>query len=232
MRARPLAIVLFLAACKRGETGAEATPTPAPDPAPLTTGHPAKAHPETLADAIARTKPTMSDTVDTLSPGAEAFAAWAFAGLKWKDAAPAQDEITFALVQKDSDSARGKRLCAPGSIVEIAVATDQAAIGKLYKGLLMTQSENLIHFLTVGSTGTLVANNPARFCGIIIGKYDYHNSSNGTGHAIQMVGMFDLPENHDPLPPAATPASVPAAPRPAVQVVPVPAPARPVRRGH
>jgi hypothetical protein len=227
MRVRRLALVVLLAACKKGETAAP--PAPAPDPPPAAPAHPVKTHPETLAEAIARTRPTMSDTVDTLSPGADAFAAWAFTNLKWKDAAPAQDEITVALVQKDSDAARGKRLCAPGSIVEIAVATEEAAIGKLYRGEITTQADNLIRFLSVGSTGTLVKDNPARFCGIVIGKYDYHNSIGGMAHAIQMVGMFDLPENHDPTPPAATPAPLP---RPVAPLVPVPVPARPVRRPH
>jgi hypothetical protein len=29
----------------------------------------------------------------------------------------------------------------------------------------------------------------------VTGRYDYHDSGGGTGHAVQVVGMFDLPEN-------------------------------------
>lgn len=39
------------------------------------------------------------------------------------------------------------------------------------------------------------ANRSARFCGVVTGLYDDSNSGVGVGHAVQMVGMFDLPEN-------------------------------------
>lgn len=30
---------------------------------------------------------------------------------------------------------------------------------------------------------------------VVTGNYDYSNSAGGTGHAVDLVGMFDLPEN-------------------------------------
>jgi len=68
-------------------------------------------------------------------------------------------------------------------------------VGKHFVGLVMSNAGNLFHFDAVGSTGTLVGTNYARICGVITGLYDYSNSAGGTGHAVQIVGMFDLPEN-------------------------------------
>jgi hypothetical protein len=54
---------------------------------------------------------------------------------------------------------------------------------------------DLIKFVAAGSTGQLVAQSRARFCGATTGKYSYSNSGGGTSHAVQMVGMFRVPEN-------------------------------------
>ena len=39
--------------------------------------------------------------------------------MRWSDVAVEKDETTYALVQKDTNVERGKRLCASGSIIEI-----------------------------------------------------------------------------------------------------------------
>lgn len=146
----------------------------------------------TLAEATKTTLPAMADTINEPSPGAAIFALWAWKRGKWADFG-VKDETTFAKVLKDSDEERGKRYCASGSIIEITAEKFDG--GKLDVGLLMDDSMRLFHFLSAGSSGSLVKDSPARFCGVVTGKYDYHNSAGGTGHAIELVGMFDLPEN-------------------------------------
>ncbi len=34
-----------------------------------------------------------------------------------------------------------------------------------------------------------------RFCGVVTGLFDYANSGGGTGHAVAIVGLFDIAEN-------------------------------------
>jgi hypothetical protein len=81
-----------------------------------------------------------------------------------------------------------------GQIVQIAVVKVPGA-GKLAEGLLLSDGGNIYHYTAAGSSGTLVAQSSGRFCGVVIGNYDYSNSAGGTGHAVSPVGMFDLPEN-------------------------------------
>lgn len=94
-----------------------------------------------------------------------------------------------------TDEERGKRVCFTGTIIQIAV--EKTDFGKFNAGLLKVgyYDTTLFSFLNVGSSGTLVAYDQARFCGVVVGKHDYSNSAGGTGHAIQVVGMWDLPQN-------------------------------------
>ncbi len=144
-------------------------------------------------------KPFMTDVSNETSEGTRIFGAWALGHLKLSDVLVAKDETTFALVQKDPDEERGKRVCYGGTIVQIEVV--KTPQGKGYEGILINQRRDLFRFLVAGSTGALVGQSWGRVCGIVIGKYEYSNSGGGTGHAIQVVGMFDLPENraNDPL---------------------------------
>lgn len=152
---------------------------------------------KTIDEAIAVALPLMSDTVNEPSPGAALLAIWAAGKMKWADVTIPKNETTFALVQKDSDEARGKRACFSTTIIQIAKEKNDMGI-KLYTGLMMTGSGNILSFSAAGSTGELVGQSHAKFCGVVTGKYDYSNSGGGVGHAVQIVGMFDLPENRTP----------------------------------
>lgn len=151
---------------------------------------------KTLADAIASARGEMADTQETFSDGAQDLVLWAQDRLEWKDLA-AVPVTKAALVMKDSDEQFGKRICASGMIVEIS-AVDIA--GKAYVGEIVNEdSGNTFRFIALRSTGDIVQQSDARFCGIVTGKVDYANSMGGETHAIQLVGMFDLPENHKPV---------------------------------
>ncbi len=174
---------------------AEPAPPPAPEPPPP----PEESMAQKLGkvgscdSAIALCKSEMTDTVDESSKGQILLAIWAVQRMRWSDVNVARNETTFALAQKDSDEARGKRLCVSGMIVQISV--EKTDFGKINSGLLLTNSGNIHSFMNVGSSGDLVQNSRTRMCGVVTGKYDYHNSAGGTGHALASVGMFDLPQN-------------------------------------
>jgi hypothetical protein len=96
-------------------------------------------------------------------------------------------------MRKDSDAARGKRMCVRGQLIQIQ--KEKVGDGGLFTGLLLANYSDIYSFIAVGSTGELVSNSNARLCGVAIGNYEYSNSAGGKGHAISIVGMFDLPEN-------------------------------------
>jgi hypothetical protein len=163
---------------------------------------PAETRTPSLADRLAETasfdaalqlaKPMMADTTDEVSLGALALAMWGAERLRFDDVAVAKNanETKPALIHKDSDRERGKRLCVNGRIIQIA--KDDLGI---FIGLLMMSNGEVVHYLASGDTGELVARSRARFCGVATGRYTYANAGGGTTHAIQMVGMFDLPAN-------------------------------------
>lgn len=148
---------------------------------------------DSLAAAVAVAKPWMTDPFMAMSPGAHLLAAWGADRMAWADVAVQKNETSFALVRKDPDEARGRRMCVAGQIVQISVLRSEA--GKMYDGVIVMPGDDLYRFIAVRSTGELLADHRARFCGVVIGAYDYRNSVGGTDHAVQLVGMFDLPEN-------------------------------------
>jgi hypothetical protein len=168
-----------------------ASATATPSAAPTVDPRDAVKKIPTLAEALVAIKPKMSDTEGDISEGTVLLASWGSDRMLWADVAPKMDETSVPLVKKDPDEERGKRMCFAGFIVQIEKA------GKAYSGLLMGPPplRQIIAFYAVRSTGDLVEHKDARLCGFVIGKYDYKNSGGGSSHAIQMVGMFDLPEN-------------------------------------
>lgn len=191
-----LASIVCLAGCDRRAVAIAEDAAVAP-PAP-------KAAPESdwsklskmnsYPSAITFTTPMMTDTFDgKVDQGTAFLALWSIKHLAWTNVAVAKNETTFAEARKDSDAARGKRVCVNGTVIEISV--EKTEDGKVFNGTLLTSAADLYRFYVVRSTGTLVAQSSGRLCGFVTGKFDYPNSAGGTGHAIKVVGMFDLPEN-------------------------------------
>lgn len=206
VEAMKLAVVAFvlLGACSKSE-GADPGPgsaapgasrpdqAPPPDPEPPSLAEQIEAK-SSAADAFRFARPHMTDTYDATSKGAFLFAQWAAAHLRWGDVHVERDETSPARVRKDADAERGKRMCYSGRIVQIA-RTDLVAGRRVFMGLLLARRMQIFHFLAAGSTGDLVENSRARFCGFVTGTYDYSNSGGGSSHAVELVGMFKLPEN-------------------------------------
>lgn len=136
----------------------------------------------------------MTDTQDgNLDQGTAALALWSIERMKWSEL----QEIPvgkYAMVMKDSDSQRGSRICTGGRIIEISV--DNTVPGsKVFLGGMYDDAGHIYRFIAVRSTGEIVANSRAKFCGIVTGQQHYQNSAGGVAHAVHLVGMFDLPEN-------------------------------------
>lgn len=140
---------------------------------------------------------TLNDSANAMDPGTAQLAIWASDHLEWSDVS-GESNTSTKLIMKDPDAERGKHECWSGSIIEIH--TEKTALGKFYHGGLMTPGQQVITFIAVRDTGEIVESSIARICGIVTGLHDYSNSAGGTTHAIQIVGLFDLPPNHEPLP--------------------------------
>jgi len=149
---------------------------------------------KSLSDAITFAKIFIEDKFNTDDLGTLMLLAWSSNYLKWSDV-DHKDQTSIPLVRKDPHEARGKHYCASGRIIQIETLPKNKHFNKSYNGLLIDNSRNLVRFYAARSSGSLVEKNPARICGIVTGVYDYKNSGGGTGHAVKLVGMFDLPEN-------------------------------------
>jgi hypothetical protein len=125
---------------------------------------------------------------DDINEGSICFAEWGTHHFLWNMVSVSQDETTPGLIKKNPDMERGKRMCATGTIIQIRQE------GSLSTGLLQSYAGYLYNFTNVGSSGSLVERNEARLCGFVVGTYSYRNSGGGVGHAVDLVGMWDL--NH------------------------------------
>jgi hypothetical protein len=197
-----LAIGLFMSKSQGHEAYAQASPTITTE-SPAAKGYPemVKPHIPTLAEQLTSAQtiddmfnicnPRMSDkgVNDPYNPGALCVALWGSFNLKWADVSVLKDETSPGLVMKNSTRERGKRLCASGSIIQIAETEGMS------EGLFMSNGGALYHYANVKSSGDLTEGHNARLCGYVVGTYDYHNSGGGVGHAVDVVGMWDLKEN-------------------------------------
>lgn len=228
MKTAPLVLVIACAAtvaCKQSPSATpqgevDATPpAPAPASAPTNTTFenepPAQERPRdkldkavSLAEALAIAKPMMVNSpLDEHNAGTQALSHWASTKLTWQDVGLSKNETSIRLVRKDLEEEAAKRMCVSGFLVQISKTTIDGH--KFFRGLLSTWNGDLISFWAFGSTGQLVIHSNARFCGIVTGLYDYSNSGGGTSHAIELVGMFDLPKNRESALKQAGPASLP-----------------------
>lgn len=174
-------------------TARDMPPAPAPAPALPSPLQPILAK-TTAAEAFAEAAPRMTDAFNTTSEGTRLFTLWSLKNLRWADVGVAADETSYGKVQKDVEAERGKRLCVSGTVIEIA--SSKEPLGTLAVGLLMSAGGmSFYHFYGVRSSGDIVEQNSARFCGFVAGVYNYANSGGGIGHAVELVGLFDIAPN-------------------------------------
>lgn len=195
-RLAPGLIIIALCCCSK--RGGQIQPAPVAVESTAPTAHvpsmdeTIKAAP-TLHAAMQAARPLFIDHSNMDSIGSIEILDWLAAHGRWSDIGVDVDETNFVMVQKDVDSEIGHRLCVGGTVVEIT--KDQLGANRTWKGEIVAYSGNIFRFLGARSSGQVVAQGDARFCGVVTGLYDYSNSGGGVTHAVEVVGMFDLPEN-------------------------------------
>jgi YD repeat-containing protein len=107
--------------------------------------------------------------------------------LRWADVA-VPPETTIEQAEKEPVDEKGKRLCVEGTVDSITRA-DQGA-RRLYNGAITTKSGDRVTFLVGGTTGAIVKRSEVTLCGVVTGFAD---------GAVALEGMFDLPENRNPI---------------------------------
>lgn len=196
----PLGLFVIVALFNR-----KTTPPPLPTVAVTATPEAAKPKAPTLneklaaaanlRDAVALTKPLFADVQgEDVNPGAALLAMWwARRPTLWAELA-AMPDTKRAEIMKDPDPYRGHRICMTGSVTQIFRDKSTPANAPVYMGVLY-HNGGFVRFLAAQSTQGVVEGTPARFCGIAVGLQSYPNVSGGTTHAIQVVGLFDIPAN-------------------------------------
>jgi hypothetical protein len=79
------------------------------------------------------------------------------------------------------------------------IAAESSGVTKRYSGLMISRAAGNVpyHFTAVRSTGDIVERSAARFCGYVLALHRY-KSNDGPREGLQVLGMFDLPENRTP----------------------------------
>jgi len=156
----------------------------------------------TLDEALRLTVPLMKEAdVDQHSAGTALLALWSQQRLTWSQVQVARNETTLGRTLKDPDPSLGKRLCAVGAVAQIN-RDKTSPNGQLWHGILVTHEngELPLSFYAAGSSGDLEQSSRARICGVVTGVHTYSTIESGVMHAVQLVGMFDLPENREAQP--------------------------------
>jgi hypothetical protein len=107
---------------------------------------------------------------------------------KWADIS--KPGTTPAKVFKDPAAEYGKSYCGRGYIVQL-----NKVGGTKYFESIVAVGADIVRLSAIGDTGELVQHVQASFCGLVLGTSTYSNTGGGTTHAVDLVGMFDLPTN-------------------------------------
>lgn len=115
----------------------------------------------------------------------------AVVGINWQDINNLP-ETSYPKMKKDVLAEAGKKYCFEGMVHEIQV--DRTFVVPLTHAVMYVPYEDYVYVLAVGSSGDIVSDSVARFCGIATGAREYQTVM-GTSSAPYLLGMFDLPEN-------------------------------------
>lgn len=150
-----------------------------------------------LVQAVELLKPSFTPQHVGQNPdtGSEALAVWASIRLTWDQLTPLEP-TSYAKAKKDPALELGRRICiVNGHVVQILA--DRSMGIPVYRGLLSYESVmSLLSFVAVGSTGDIVEQSRASFCGVVTGAWEFPNLAGGATQTVHVVGMFNLPENH------------------------------------
>ncbi len=154
----------------------------------------ASVSPDAYADVSMRFKSEVADAANEPPPAALYIAdLMAARNVKWVELNNI-DKTSYGLVMKDVAQEGMKLLCTQGLVVEI-YGFESRQRKKFYDVGIMDDSGKVYRAIATGSTGDLVADSQAKFCGQVTGRISFNNSVGGSTTAPFLVGMFDLPEN-------------------------------------
>jgi len=159
----------------------EPTPEPIAEPVPIAAPPPAIDPPPAIPPRPASLAEVMAVTPDLAVDKLAAYP------LRWSDVDVAS-QTTLAKVEKDPTAEQGKHVCTEGQLEKITKA--EVAGRTHYTGTLVTKEGDRVAFVVGGATGELVKRDTAKLCGVVTGITD---------GATAVFGMFDLPENRDPV---------------------------------
>ena len=162
------------------------TPPPAPPAPTATLPPPPPAKPMAPMTKEERVAASLDLTTATSVAGAQP-AMLAYYPVRWSEVDVAS-QTTIEQVEKEPAEETGKRLCVEGELDSIT--RNDLAGRKHYTGALTTAQGDRVAIVVSGSSGTLVKRQHARICGVVIGATD---------GAATVYGMFDLPENRNPV---------------------------------
>jgi hypothetical protein len=138
----------------------------------------------TLAKAVDFARAELTDTRDAPSQGAKLLAKYIAVKSKWAELAVAKNETSLEVVEKNPMAQLGKRVCVSGALAKLEAQNLDGL--ELHVGRINIANGDGIEMYAVGKTGTLARRKPAKFCGVVTGRYD-----GGGAPATFAVGMFD-----------------------------------------
>jgi hypothetical protein len=189
------------AGCKDDPPDPIVVPAAPPPPPPAPPGSATILAAPSFSHAVELALPLIAEGGKASREGTALLAEWADQYLAWETIDLPTPETTLSLAARDLQPERGKRLCETGEIKEIF---DE---GKVFTGLLYKTRFEIIGFIAVRSVGKLEQKRRARFCGVVTGRHSSAGPEAGSVQAVQVIGMFDVPENKKP---PANPGALPA----------------------
>lgn len=127
-----------------------------------------------------------------------ALVEWSEDKLKWADVDTKKNQVSTLLALKDPEGAYGKRACLSGKITTITAVRDADASALRHFRAVLEGPGEVWSLSAVGDTGELVKGSIAKFCGIAVNvRAQPHGGRSDAGiqDILDVVGMFDLPEN-------------------------------------
>lgn len=103
-------------------------------------------------------------------------------------------ETNYDRIKKDVIAEAGKRFCFEGTVHEIQV--DRSIKPPVTSALMYVPYRSYAYAIAVRSSGDILPNSVAKFCGIVVGNNNYETFA-GMDSAPYLIGMFDLPENKE-----------------------------------
>ncbi|MFO0662828.1 MAG: hypothetical protein U0174_02695 [Polyangiaceae bacterium] len=119
---------------------------------------------------------------------------WSEERLRWADVDMKKNQTSTLLALKDPEGAYGKRACLTGKLTTITAVRDADASALLHFKAVLEGPGERWNLSAVGDTAELVKGSTAKFCGLAV-HVRTQRADGGTLDTLDVVGMFDLPEN-------------------------------------